>query len=62
VVVLHMADPSGPDVAITPRTIAVAASLALREGWKPGEGTGVFRGIREAELRAAGVTVRDGDG
>ena len=42
VVLIHAADPSGPDLAITPRAIAVVASQALDAGWRPGEGTGVF--------------------
>lgn len=42
VVQLHVADPSGPDVAITPRMIADAAERALDAGWRPGQGTGVF--------------------
>jgi hypothetical protein len=42
VVQLHVGEPSGPDVAITPGIIAAAAEQALDAGWQPGHGNGVF--------------------
>ena len=42
VVRLGVADPSGPDVAITPAMIAAAARRALAAGWQPGHGSGLF--------------------
>lgn len=42
IVRVHVGDPSGPDVPITPRLIATAAAQALRAGWQPGQGKGVF--------------------
>jgi hypothetical protein len=41
----RLADPTGPDVAITPRMIATAAAGALAAGWRPGEGRGVFLSV-----------------
>lgn len=43
-------DAWGSDVAITPRTIAVAAARALERGWSPGQGEGVFLAVRLSDL------------
>lgn len=53
VVHVGVANPTGPDVEITPRMIAAAASRALARGWQPGAGKGVFLAVPLRELVGA---------
>lgn len=47
IVLVHVADAHGPDVAVTPRLVAAAAAMALDAGWQPGSGEGVFLHLTE---------------
>ena len=53
VVLVHVNDPSGVDVPITPRIIAAAAAQAFLGGWQPGTGSGVFLAISADKLPAS---------